>query len=860
MEIENLQGQLALRRTDAGSTDSVSMSSLRELRQEKERLQRIIGDADRRLADQERVMEKKSVEVQKLEKRVQDLELTNKQLKAELEDKNRRLAVNAKELSQLQTQLIEKDTLTSRLKSELESVQKLLKEKSQNLALLEDNFSQKMVEIENKSRLQADKLEEKIILLQQSSLPSSSLKEKDQMISKLKETVEENLKRLEDISRDLSAEMDDNNKIHQELNEVCNENACLKMELERAREKGRSLEADVQHLREELKSSANASSEKETKISLLKQDVERVEGKLREHQSENSKLKAALDQPREVETRLRADLEAVTARASTRDSEIKRLEVVLKEASSEREEMAKKYENVVVDLESARRQVSDLEDELKIQKTEIQKTVSHTDFQKMNMEYKEMESEFDSLHKLIDSLTDECQSLKDENKEMKKNYEKKILQMQCEYGELVEEQKMNKKEIVQAQETRLVLESKLAGMRKQSDSELNAKCKEIEDGERKIRELKRQLSSKNLMEKEGSIEKEEQVGGAMEHDERLANVSRQLKKTQADQKAAEQRCCDLDSINRDLKVQLRKMEVSHEEQIGQLNGKIQELTTKLTGAERRKSRLEQRFKSESENGEAASDCSPPMASSFECSEQNQKAEILQQLLADAEQKVRELDVKLGKIEVLEKRTKELEEECHLLADNNRNLTEAIAKLKSNAGEVDGTGEHSEKEECMNALVESEKMVSSLRLMVDDLKCELARNSTSHSSEVQSLKDGYEIRIRSLLGDLEAARVDSVTSHQELIANKEKLGNLECELLKSQSSQSQTESSFQENKGRYEEKILLLEDKLKNVDQDDAVEVSKNNDDVTRLQKLLDEEREKHKVIFLCTRRIHSKFV
>lgn len=780
------------------------------------------------------------------------LELRNKN--QQLMDRNRnKLELERLEVESLNRELSDRAGAVAKLEAELKVSRRDLRAKEAEMETAEKSWNDRYEGSKarwnaerNGQEKRAEKLESRLNELEQMASVETRnvanvLKDREGALSQTETRLAEVERKLQSTLTELELEMEDNTRIHKELDEYCKESAELRMQLASAQERSSGREADVRHLQEIKQELVTLMAERDTKNTLLRRDVERVEGQLREVTDENVRLKEEAKVGRESAEKLRTELD-------TKVHELDRLRI---EVSRQEEARMKKLDEAERKRVAAEARVLQLEAKIADVERKSSSSVgpSATEFQQIKTENDKLRVEVEHVKKTVESLEDEHETESRKSKETILEKEKRILQVQCKYGELIEQQKSTKRELTQSQSKNTDLRTELKNTKMDLESQLRLKDDHLKECESKLQTLQREIETRNsaaqkLKSAEGTEKKAEETSDA-ELREKYASMTRQVKQLQVEKQQADTRCGEMEEANKLLKQEQRNVEVSHAEEVEGLGTKVQELTTKLSQLERRNRRLEQRSRSEDDRGRL--------------DEAEAKTEA-----AGTESAFQTEDVPDGAAEQLRK-------ENDKLAHENQMLLEQLQTTKfSDELDTGKTGfSKAEREDYISQIAKQEKAIISAEKDLEELQSELERVETSRMQDMQALRDGYEIRIRSLEHDLSAGRHDLAQSMDEqdkdLNEYERVLSQRETELDELRAKRDHRDADLLSELDSYKERTLRLENELKAVyeeleerravaDEDGSgkggqmVEVLRR--EVDQLRKMLKEEQKKHMVCIL----------
>lgn len=773
------------------------------------------------------------------------LELRKKNQQLSERDRNK-LELERLEMESLNRELSDRAGAVAKLETEVKLCGRELRAKEAEVEALERSWKDRYEGSKARWNSERNVLEKRVEKLESQLNESAEvasvetknvanvLKDRESVLSLTETRLAEVEHKLQSTLNELELEMEDNTRIHKELDEYCKEAAELRMRLTASEERSSGREADVRHLQEEKQALVTLTAERDTKNALLRRDVDRVEGQLREVTDENVRLKEEVKVGREVMEKLRSELDAKTRELERLRVEVDRQVEAMKKRSEEADEKRMAAEARLLQLHS---KMADVE-----KKSSGAQGLSVSEFEQIKAENDNLRVELESAKKTVESLEEEHETERLKSREAVVEKEKRILQLQCEYGELIEQQKVSKRELAQLVSKNADLKAQLTSAKTDLESELRSKEAQMKEYESKLKTLQTEVETRK------SVEATERKAEDTELGEKNASMSRQLKQLQVEKQQADARCGEMEEATKLLKQEQRNAEVSHAEEVERLGAKVQELTTKISQLERRNRRLEQRSKSEDDGGRSDE--------------------------AITEAAGTESGSKLG---APGGTAEQLRKENDNLSLENRRLLEQLQTTKLGDGsDASKTGlDEAEREDYIAQIAEQEEALVVAEKDLEELQSELARAETSRARDIQALRDGYEIRIRSLEHDLSAGRHDFARS---MLEQDKDLSDYEREL-------SQKETELDELRAKsardvdllgeldsYKEQVLRLENELKEVYAELEGRRSSATEDwsggqaaealrmeVDQLRKMLKEEQKKHMVwilrVFFCSQNL-----
>ena len=322
----------------------------------------------------------------------------------------------------------------------------------------------------------------------------------------------------------------------------------------------KNLQEDIEHLKADRTNALSALNERNTKISLLSGDLSKVEQELREALSQNDELTSLFRESEQQTKDLTMTLDSQSKRILTLEadmgkllSENEELNHKLDFSMAEKCCLSEELERLAQEFEAHREQVED-------QMNNFHKSRSHSD------EVREIAR----LNEYVGELEHHLENHRKSLEELKFDHQKKVLQLECQAGELLEKLKASEKEKISLRDKKLQMEVDL--------KQLSATCKEFEGNflakERHSKGLEKQLSdlkARRLPEE--------------------SNEAMSTKSRSAEMLSDQSKTSELEKANSALKQQLRKLEVDLEDARSSSSVKVQELSRKLDLEQRRCSRF-----------------------------------------------------------------------------------------------------------------------------------------------------------------------------------------------------------------------------------------------------------------------------
>jgi len=418
---------------------------------------------------------------------------------------------------------------------------------------------------------------------------ASLLADKEAALSQLRD-------RLTDVEQQLADQVDKNTNIVDELNKCRADKIDLAQDLELEKAKTSELEADVAHVRADL---ADVTERRglETTNHLLREDLERVESRLKLVQLDNSQLTETCSVSEATIQSLKLKLEAATSALKQKEGNVKNVEYTAKTLRIE-----------ISDLKNSLTQTEDLAARTQTELVAVNST---------------LEDELVNVERLKRRLNDETAK--------SQKLEKTVVDL---YAELESKDSAFETEAKSSRIFRQQSETKL-----HVSEEENAKLKELlRDAEKQVKELEEQLKTaeKQLVETEPdsardstrkemadgldagehsfepiddgrrpvaailgvSMSAEATAAGVMlpNDDDKLGEkyvvAVRKMQSVQRDLRHAEASQAELEDKNAVLRQQLANTESNHEETTVQLTAKVNQLTAQLDAAESRLQQLQ----------------------------------------------------------------------------------------------------------------------------------------------------------------------------------------------------------------------------------------------------------------------------
>jgi len=455
----------------------------------------------------------------------------------------------------------------------VDSVQRASPSVDETRRRLEDAFN----EAENQLRAERERA------VAAETAATSLLADKDAELSQLRD-------RLTDIERQLADQVDKNTKTVDQLN-VCRADKCdLAQELQLEKSKTSELEADVVHLRAEL---ADVTERRglETTNHLLREDLERVESRLKAIQLDNSQLKDARSVSEATINNVKLELESATSALKQKDGNVRNLE-----------ETAKALRTEIDDLKNSLTHAEHLAARTQTELVAVNST---------------LEDERANVELLTSRLHDEATK--------SQNLEKTVVDL---YAELESKDLEAERDAKNSRVFRQEVETKI-----RVSEEDNAKLKDLlRDAEKRVKELEEQLKNREkqltetrsdsargrtkkevtveLVAEERDVEPADGAGRCPVSAVTGASVSagtpaagvvspgdngtlgekytvavRRMQSVQRDLRHAEARQAELEDKNALLRQQLANTQSNHEETTVQLTAKVDQLTAQLETAE-----------------------------------------------------------------------------------------------------------------------------------------------------------------------------------------------------------------------------------------------------------------------------------
>ena len=404
---------------------------------------------------------------------------------------------------------------------------------------------------------------------------ASLLADKDATLSQLSD-------RLTTVEQQLADQVDRNTKILDELNTCRADKVDLQRHLELEKAKTAELEADVEHLRADLADVTELRG-LETTNRLLREDLERVESRLKLLQLDNSQLQETRTVSEATIQNLKLELEATTSTLKQKDGNVRNLE-----------ETARTLRAEIGDLKNSLTQAENLA------------ARTQTELVAVNSTLKDELANSERLKRRVSDETTKSQKL-----------EKTVVDL---YSELESKDSEFETEARNSRIFRQQIEAKL-----HVSEEDGAKLKDLlRDAEKKVEELEEQLKargSENEMvemrpdsatgsngtrqEMAEGLEQSDTVATVLDVSvsaeapsagvvtpsdgdklrERYAVAVRRMQSVQRDLRHAEARQAELEDTNALLRRQLTNVDSNREETTAQLTTQVDQLTAQLDTAE-----------------------------------------------------------------------------------------------------------------------------------------------------------------------------------------------------------------------------------------------------------------------------------
>jgi len=758
-------------------------------------------------------------------------------------------------ISALMQELDDKTKVTA----EMESLSRQLRDNNSKMETLQRtcldrvrNAENERDTLERRVRQLQGKLDEEKVKQSNDARNSSVTIENRPKLEALVEQLEAQLleanAKLELTTKELESEMAENGRHLVDLRENIGEIAGLQQDLSREKKSAFGLEADVKYLRDELAAVVKQVAEKETKNVLLRQDLEQVEVKAAALADENTTLAMAREE-------LKIKFQTLESVMFEKDVILEQLRAQL---NAETVGMSNKYQSTLADLKAAQLSIVELEEKIEVQR---KKSV---DFEVFDCTMKEL----DITRKRLDSVTEELKCSRRDADEDLHDRDGKMEEMRARYETLEAECERLKVDSTKA-DAEMVVE--LDKVKQQYETILNEKITELTRTQKLFLDLRLELENRasNVSERtavetevilptnaDAQLERRDSLGGqdfateANVRDKYMFTV-RQLKRLTSERKLETSRIAELEQTVSDLKQDLRKAEIVHVKRVDALNDKIQQLNAKLSGAERRIVRL-RRGKVE---GSSTDD------ESFTASEDYVDTAVIDSRIVELETRLSE--VEREKLELARRVVLQNDEiitttqDVEFASVVDRNLFEEFRDWKNR----DETSRLA-REDAVDPSVSNTRELAELRDIFDDPKNEIKRKEASYQQEIQALRDGYEIRIRSLQHDLVGTRQDLARAQQEkeedLAMYEKRIAVVDAELRSAKSGGSQVEANLKEKLRGCQSALKKLEEDLKKArEASDGADVKKETEEdravaslrgtVDELMKQLEDERKSHSV-------------
>ena len=457
---------------------------------------------------------------------------------------------------------------------QVDSVQRTSSSADETRRRLEDALN----EAENHLRSERERAE---AAERQQTAVMSLLADKDEELSQLRD-------KLIDSERQLADQVDKNTDTVDQLNVCRADKRDLAQELQLEKSKTSELEADVAHLRADL---ADVTERRglETTNHLLREDLERVESRLKAIQLDNSQLKEARSVSEATINSLKLELESATSALKQKDGNVRNLEETakalrteiedVKNALTQAENLAARTQTELVAVNStledertnAERLTRRLHDEA-TKSQNLEKTVVDL---YAELESKDLEVERDAKNSRIfrQEVETKLRVSEEDNEKLKdllRDVEKQV-------KELEEQLKNREKQLVETEP-----DSARGHTKKEATVELIAEERDAEptDGGR------RPVSAVTAV----SVSAESPTAGVVSPGddgalgEKYTVAVRRMQSLQRDLRHAEARQAELQDKNALLRQELANAESSHEETAVQLTAKVDQLTAQLETA------------------------------------------------------------------------------------------------------------------------------------------------------------------------------------------------------------------------------------------------------------------------------------
>ena len=434
-------------------------------------------------------------------------------------------------------------------------------------------------EAENQLRAERERAE---AAERQQTAATSLLSDKDVELSQLRD-------RLADVERQLADQIDKNTNIVDQLDTCRSDKHDLAQVLQLEKSKTSELEADVAHLRADL---ADVTERRglETTNHLLREDLERVETRLKAVQLDNSQLKEARSVTEAAINNLKLELESATSALKLKDGNVRNLEETakalrseigdLKSSLTQAENLAARTQTELVAVNSA------LEDELanaeRLKRRLLDETTKSQNLEKTVVDlYAELESK---------DVTFETDA--ENSRIFRQEVEAKLRVSEEDNAKLRDLLRDAEKQVNELEEQRKNREKQLS--EPGQDSARDGTKKELAEGPvagesdaEHVDGGRRPLSAVTGV----SVSADAPAAGVVSPgvddalEEKYAVAVRRMQSLQRELRHAEARQAELEDKNALLRQQLANTESNHEETTDQLTAKVEQLSAQLETAE-----------------------------------------------------------------------------------------------------------------------------------------------------------------------------------------------------------------------------------------------------------------------------------
>ena len=414
---------------------------------------------------------------------------------------------------------------------------------------------------------------------------TSVLADKEAALSQLRD-------RLMDVERQLTEQVDKNTNILDELNTCRADKIDLAQQLQLEKAKTSDLEADVEHLRADM-ADMTESRGLETTNRLLREDLERVESRLKVVQLDNSQFQETCSALQATIDALKTELETKTVALKQKDANIRNLEETTMTLQTEVSELKNS-------LTQAEDSAARTQTELEAVKCTLEDKLANVDHLKRKLNDETTKSQ--KLEKTVVDLYAELES-KDLEFETEAKKSKVAMQQIETKLRVSEEDNAKLKDLLRDAEQQV----------KQLEEQLKTREKQlIETGSESMRDGSGPEMTDGLVVDEPGAEQTDggrrpvaavlgvsvsagvpAAGNSMSPSdddklrERYAVAVRKIQSIQRDLRHAEARQAELQDKNALLRQQLTGADWSHDERTIQLTAKVNQLTVQLDTAQSR---------------------------------------------------------------------------------------------------------------------------------------------------------------------------------------------------------------------------------------------------------------------------------